>query len=215
MDQINAYTCSCALGFTGSTCQQGKFVHGLSKTGNRPLSFSSFLCTFGVFPTNNSCQTKETIHFSFLNFLDLSGCYSFWPKRLRYAHALHVAVLRLSRSMVFTFSYRVCSAKFSRQKLGHAHDNSADSENVAGAPEPNVHAHFIFRFENGQGNQSWFFLSMIKYSWNESTTSSADGRLTRHRQGVSARPPAAMRKLGSARLSRKNRQTSWIVESFC
>ena len=31
--------------------------------------------------------------------------------------------------------------------------NSADSENVAGAPQPNVHAHFIFRFENGPGNQ--------------------------------------------------------------
>ena len=38
----------------------------------------------------------------------------------------------------------------------HAHDNSADSENVAGACEPNVHAHFIFRFENGQGNQGFF-----------------------------------------------------------
>ena len=38
-----------------------------------------------------------------------------------------------------------------------------------------------------------FFLSTTKYSWNESTTSSADGRLTRHGQGVSARPPAALR----------------------
>ena len=45
---------------------------------------------------------------------------------------------------------------FSRRKLGHAHDNSADSENFAGAREPSVHAHFIFRFENGQGNQSLF-----------------------------------------------------------
>ena len=45
---------------------------------------------------------------------------------------------------------------FSRRKLGHVHDNSADSENVAGAREPSVHAQFIFRFENGQGNQSLF-----------------------------------------------------------
>ena len=45
---------------------------------------------------------------------------------------------------------------FSRRKIGHAHDNSADSENVAGAREPSVHAHFIFRFKNGQGNQSIF-----------------------------------------------------------
>ena len=35
------------------------------------------------------------------------------------------------------------------------------SENVAGAPQLNVHAHFFFRFENGPGNQS-FFLSMTK-----------------------------------------------------
>ena len=41
------------------------------------------------------------------------------------------------------------------------HDNSGDSENVAGARELSVHAHFIFRFENGQGNQS-FFLPMTK-----------------------------------------------------
>ena len=33
---------------------------------------------------------------------------------------------------------------FSRRKLGHAHDNSADSENVEGAREQSVHAHFIF-----------------------------------------------------------------------
>ena len=45
---------------------------------------------------------------------------------------------------------------FSRRKLGHAHDNSADSENIAAARELSVHAHFIFRFENGQGNQSLF-----------------------------------------------------------
>ena len=59
-------------------------------------------------------------------------------------------------------SYRVGSANFSRRKLGHAHDNYEDSESVASAREPNVHAHFIFRFENGQGNQSFFFLSMTK-----------------------------------------------------
>ena len=45
---------------------------------------------------------------------------------------------------------------FSRRKLGHAHDNSTEAESVAGARKPSVHAHFIFRFENGQGNQSFF-----------------------------------------------------------
>ena len=43
---------------------------------------------------------------------------------------------------------------FSRRKIGHAHDNSADSENVAGVREPNVHAYFISRFENSKGNQN-------------------------------------------------------------
>ena len=48
-----------------------------------------------------------------------------------------------------TVTYRVGSVNFSRRKLGHAHDNSAGSENVAGARERSVHAHLIFRFENG------------------------------------------------------------------
>ena len=49
-------------------------------------------------------------------------------------------------------SYRVGSENFLPRKIGHAHDNSADSEDVAGARESNVHAYFTFRFENGQGN---------------------------------------------------------------
>ena len=59
------------------------------------------------------------------------------------------------------FQRRVGSANFSCRKIGHPHDNSADCENVAGENEPNVHAHSIFRFENSQGNNS-FFLSMPK-----------------------------------------------------
>ena len=51
-------------------------------------------------------------------------------------------------------SYRVGSVNFSQGKIGHAHNNSAYSENVAGAREWNMHVHFIFRFENGQENQS-------------------------------------------------------------
>ena len=45
--------------------------------------------------------------------------------------------------------------------IGHVHDKSADSEHVAGVREPNMHSDFIFRFENGQGNEN-FFLSMPK-----------------------------------------------------
>ena len=62
----------------------------------------------------------------------------------------------VSLSFVLNDTYRVASANFSQRKIGYAHDNSADSKNVAGAPQPNVHAHFIFRFESGPGNQSFF-----------------------------------------------------------
>ena len=60
------------------------------------------------------------------------------------------------RPCQLSLAYRVGSANFLQWKIGHAHDNSADSENVAGASQPNVHARFIFRFENGPGNQSFF-----------------------------------------------------------
>ena len=62
----------------------------------------------------------------------------------------------LSCCAAFAYTYRVGSVNFSQRKIGHAYENSADSENGAGAPQPNVHAHFIFRFENGPGNQSFF-----------------------------------------------------------
>ena len=47
---------------------------------------------------------------------------------------------------------------FSRRKIGHVHDNSTDSEHTAGARELNAHVHvqYIFSFENGQGNKSFF-----------------------------------------------------------
>ena len=62
-------------------------------------------------------------------------------------------------------AYGVGSANLSRRKIGHAHDNSADSENVAGAREPSVHGHFMFLFKNGQGNMSFsIFLPMPKTS---------------------------------------------------
>ena len=40
----------------------------------------------------------------------------------------------LASPNVVTLTYRVVSANFSQRKIGHAHDNSADSESVAGAP---------------------------------------------------------------------------------
>ena len=56
-------------------------------------------------------------------------------------------------------TYQVCSVNFSRRKLGHVHDNFADSEHVAGARESSVNEHFISCFENGQGNQSFFSIN--------------------------------------------------------
>ena len=111
-------------------------------------------------------------------------------------------------------TYRVGSVNFSWRKQGHAHDNSADSENVAGAREPSVHAHFIFRFENGQGNQSFFLpitkiqLKRVNYKFSRRTV---DAPSTGRFREASSGPEKL--KFGSARLSRK-RQTSWIVESF-
>ena len=62
----------------------------------------------------------------------------------------------MAQTLSFKYPHRVGSANFSRQKIGHAHDNSADSENVAGVREPSVHTHVIFRFKSSQGNLSIF-----------------------------------------------------------
>ena len=55
-----------------------------------------------------------------------------------------------------------------------------------------------------------FFYPWPKNSSDESTASSADGRLTRHRQGMPARPPAALRKFGSARPRWKKRKANFV-----
>ena len=87
---------------------------------------------------------------------------------------------------------------FRWRKIGYTHDNSAASENVAGAREPNVHAHL----KTVREIRVISFYPWPKYKWNESATSSADGRLTRHRQGVSASLLWPWEKFGSVRLSR-------------
>ena len=80
---------------------------------------------------------------------------------------------------------------FSRRKKGHVHDKSAYSENVPGAREPNVHMHFIFHFEIGHGNQS----SLSVHDQNTAETSQPQAQPTDDRQGISTRPPAALRKV--------------------
>ena len=103
---------------------------------------------------------------------------------------------------------------FSRRKIGHAHDNFADSENVAGAREPSVHAHFIFRFENGQGNQSCF-LSMTKIQLKRVNRKlgrrMVGAPLTGRFRDASDGPEKSLVPHG---LVEKKRQTSWIVENF-
>ena len=49
------------------------------------------------------------------------------------------------------------SVNFSRRKIGHVHKNSADSENVAGAWEPNVHVHFIFILKSVREIRALFY----------------------------------------------------------
>ena len=80
--------------------------------------------------------------------------------------------------------------KFSRRKIGHAHDNSVDSENVSGAREPTVHAHFIFCFENSQGNQSLVSI----HAQNTAETSQPEAQPTDDWRAIgSACPPGLQR----------------------
>ena len=112
------------------------------------------------------------------------------------------------------WTHRVRSANFSRRKIGHAHDNSADSENVAGACEPNVHAHFIFRFENGQGNQSRF-LSMTKIQLkrvnHKLSRRTIDVPSTGRAREASSGPKKSLVQHGLV----EKRQTLWVEESLC
>ena len=106
-------------------------------------------------------------------------------------------------------AYQVGSVNFSSRKLVHAHDNSADSENVEGAREPSVHAHFIFRFENGQGNQSLFSThdqntaetSQLKRVSHKLSRRTVDAPSTGRFRGASSGPDKL--KFSSKRLSRK------------
>ena len=101
-----------------------------------------------------------------------------------------------------------------RRKLGHVYDNSVDSENVVDAHEPTVHVLFLFRFENCEGNQS-FFLSMAKIQLKRvnhklsrrTTDAPSTGRFREANSG----PEKSLVQDGSV----EKRQTSWIVESFC
>ena len=115
-------------------------------------------------------------------------------------------------------TYRVGSANFSQRKIGHGHDTSADSEDVAGVSQRSVHSHFIFRFENGPGNQSFFSI----HDQNTAETSQPQAQPTDDWRAMDRASPRGLKrpleKLDSARLSRnkkKNRQTSRIEESFC
>ena len=113
---------------------------------------------------------------------------------------------------IYLVSYRVGSANFSQRKIGHAHDNSANSENVAGAPPTECARAFHLLFRKRSGKSELFFYPRPKYSWNESTTSSVDGRLTRYGQGLSARPQAALRKvLFSTAKSKKRKKQANVV----
>ena len=95
---------------------------------------------------------------------------------------------------------------FWRRKRGHAHDNSADSENVAGAREPSVHAHFIFRFETVREIRAYFLpmtkiqLKRVNHKLSRQTVDTpSTGRFREASSG-----PEKL-KFGSARLSRKKK----------
>ena len=112
---------------------------------------------------------------------------------------IHTSI-KLSATQI---SYQVGSANFPQRKIGHAHDNSVDSENVAGAPQRSVHAHFIFRFENGPGNQSFFSI----HDQNTAETSQAQAQPKNDWRAMNRACPRGLKrpleKFDSARLSRK------------
>ena len=109
-----------------------------------------------------------------------------------------------------THTHWVGSVIFSRQKIGHAHDNSADSENVAGAHRPECACAFHFRFENGQGNNS-FFISMPKTQLKR-----VNHKLSRRTIDVPSNMaiPRGLRwpweKFGSARLSCRKKKAYFV-----
>ena len=94
--------------------------------------------------------------------------------------------------------------------MGHAHDNFADSENVAGAPQRSVHAHFIFRFENDPGNQSFFSI----HDQNTAETSQQQAQPTNDWRAMNRACPRGLKgpleKFDSARLSRKKKQANFV-----
>ena len=113
-------------------------------------------------------------------------------------------------------AYRVGSANFSQRKIGHVHDNSADSGNVAGVPQRSVHAHFIFRFEKGLGNQSCFLsttkmqLKRVNHKLSRRTIGAPwAGRVRQASSG----PSKSLIQHGL--VGKKKTQTSWIEESLC
>ena len=110
--------------------------------------------------------------------------------------------------------YRVGSANFSQRRIGHAHDNSADPENSAGAPQPNVHAHFIFHFENGPGNESFFSI----HNQDTAETSQPQGQPTDDWRAMDRACPRGLQRPLENLIQhglvekKKNRQTSWIED---
>ena len=107
-------------------------------------------------------------------------------------------------------AYWVGSANFSRWKIGHEHDNSVDSGNVAGAREPIVHAHFVFRFKKGLGNKS-YFLSMPKIQLKPFNSKLSRQTIDAPSTWQFWEAPSSTEKS----LVQQKRQTSWILESMC
>ena len=114
----------------------------------------------------------------------------------------------------FVLLYRVGSENLSRRKIGHAHDNFADSEHVAGECEPNVHAPFNFLFRKRSG-KSDLFLSMTKIQLKRVNHNPS-------RRTIDAPSTVRFHKASSGSEKRlvqhglvEKRQTSWKIESFC
>ena len=165
----------------GQNHQFTKLISLLNIPGLRYVTWTTGLCQ-NLIPTEEFCYNVKRYEMVKGNGkgrkqgFDRNGkCISSWASEL------------------FTAEDRAC----------HAHDNSADSENVAGAREPNVHVDFIFCFENGQENQSSFSI----HAQNTAETSQPQALLTDDRRAIDMAIPLGLQwpweKFASARLCRK------------
>ena len=109
------------------------------------------------------------------------------------------------------YSYRVGSANFSQRKIGHAHDNSADSENVQVLPNGVCTRISFFISKTVREIRAFFSI----HDQNTAETSQPQAQVTDDWRAMNRACPRGLRrpleKFDSARLSRKKKKQANFV----